>query len=156
MSEHPTTELDRLLSLLADRGTQGVSPEEAAEIERLRPRFDQLDESALDLAVAGIELALGGTQRDALPTTLRVGLEADAQQFVPAAAEAARKAAELARLAASEAAEEPAGTASETPAGGRAQRALRGRRAFDRRAAWLLGAAGFLIGFLIVVRILCQ
>jgi hypothetical protein len=153
VSEPTVGDLDRLLSLLAARGTHGVTSDEAAEIQRLLPRFEELDESALDLAIAGVELAVGGTQREALPPTLRVTLETEAEQIIPAAAEAAKKAAEAARLTAA-AQEADEGDAPTTSGREERDRAAPPRRRLDRRIGWALGAVSFLAGFLIAIRVL--
>ncbi len=125
MSAATPGDLERLLSLLADRSTQGLSAAELAESERLLGLFEELDESALDRAAAGIELALLGTRRVPPPPALRLKLETEAKQLVPA------RAAETADAAAA---------AADAP---RAGEATPGSRFLDGpRIRWALGAAG--------------
>lgn len=70
-------QLDRLLALLADRATQGLSTQDAGELRGLLEAFPELDEDVLDRTAAQIDVALTPEEPDALPHGLRRALLAD-------------------------------------------------------------------------------
>lgn len=63
-------QLGRLLELLSDRTVQGLSAEQAQELQALLKKFPDLDEDALDLTAAAIELAFAMPQ-ESLPRHVR-------------------------------------------------------------------------------------
>ena len=70
-------QLDRLLALLADRATQGLSAQHAGELRDLLEAFPELDEEVLDRTAAQIDVALTPEEPKALPPGLRRTLLAD-------------------------------------------------------------------------------
>lgn len=79
MSRIPTN--DRLLELLADRATQGLSASEQRELEALLAQNPGADEDALDLAAAAADLAMT-TVMPAVPASLRAKLRSDAERWI--------------------------------------------------------------------------
>lgn len=77
MTGERTSRHERLLELLADQATQGLSPDERAEIDRLLKEFEDIDPGSFDRAAAILDQALA-PHGDALPASLRDRLEADA------------------------------------------------------------------------------
>ena len=71
---------ERLLDLLADRATEGLSPSDQAELERLLAEHPEIDDATFDLAAAAIDRAIAEDpgSAEALPAALRARIEADA------------------------------------------------------------------------------
>ncbi len=73
-------ENEKVLDLLAAEATQGLSPDEARELDELLRHHPEAVRSALHLAAAAVDLA--HTPREAvLPRDLRSRLEADAERW---------------------------------------------------------------------------
>jgi len=66
---------DRLLDLLADQATQGLPVGEQAELDLLRSRFPEIDDTAMELIAAELALALGPPAGETLPRDLRDQIE---------------------------------------------------------------------------------
>lgn len=79
MSRIPTNE--RVLELLADRATQGLSAAEQRELEALLARIPGTDDDALDLAAAAADLAMAPANLP-VPASLRAKLSADAERWI--------------------------------------------------------------------------
>jgi anti-sigma-K factor RskA len=69
---------DRLLELLADRATQGLSAAERAELEFLLAAFPEVDETSLDRAAATLDLCFTAEDCAPLPDHLTEALEKSA------------------------------------------------------------------------------
>ncbi len=83
MSAAEPQDLERLLSLLADRALQGLDKAEQAELAALVDEFPALDEGVLDRTVAEIEIAVA-PEPEPLPLPMRRGLErAVRERFAP-------------------------------------------------------------------------
>jgi hypothetical protein len=75
----PPVSIERLYELLADQATQGLSPQEVAELTRLLARWPHVDEDAMANAAAVLNLREADVEP--LPAGLRARLEADATRF---------------------------------------------------------------------------
>lgn len=73
MSAAPTspTPPERLLDLLADRATQGLSKDEARELDQLLAEHPAVDAEAYDLAAAAAYLAMNGPAAEPMPAAVR-------------------------------------------------------------------------------------
>jgi anti-sigma-K factor RskA len=80
---------ERLNELLADRATVGLTPDEARELETL---LTGASDESHELAAAALDLALGPTQLEALPASLRAKLAARGEEFVASRAAIAKRA----------------------------------------------------------------
>lgn len=67
---------DRLLELLADQATQGLPVGEQAELDLLRKRYPDIDDTAFELIAAELALAMGSPGRESMPRDLRDQIEA--------------------------------------------------------------------------------
>lgn len=79
----PTTPdpAERLASLLAQRATEGLSPDERAELQRLSAESGVTDDDALDYAAALLQRTQ--TQPLELPAAIRARVLAQAPRFLP-------------------------------------------------------------------------
>lgn len=85
------TPFDRLQQLLADRATEGLSPDDAADLAELLADRPHLDADEFDLAAAAVDLGISPGADDP-PLDLVARITADAARFFgggPAPAEAA-------------------------------------------------------------------
>jgi len=75
-AHHP----DRLFELLADRAVQGLSPQDAAELDAL-VRAESLEDDSLDLAAAALNLAFLTGNLEPVPESVRQGLAAMGEKW---------------------------------------------------------------------------
>ncbi len=124
MSRQGLPENERILELLASRATEGLSGDEARELDaRLRDQPDS-DDAAFELAAAAIDLSLSRHEIAPMPRGLRARLEADAPRWVGAASLTPGHGDGAAGRA-------PGGVRARPPSGSR----------FIQGAGWLVGAA---------------
>jgi hypothetical protein len=71
----------RIADLLADKATEGLTPAEQAELERLRTRAAGPASESFELAAAAITLAATRVPHEPLPSLLLAKLLADARAF---------------------------------------------------------------------------
>lgn len=77
---------DRLLDLLAAQATEGLSPEESRELERLLAEASEPDREELELAAAAVDLAFqAGEQLEPMPADLRQRILDQAPERLPSA-----------------------------------------------------------------------
>lgn len=86
MSQHNphSPEHVRLLELLADRATEGLTAPEQAELQRLLDRDPGIDEDAIDRIVAAIDVAAGTNAAAAMPEAVRRKIEQSAAAHIAA------------------------------------------------------------------------
>lgn len=70
---------ERLHDLLADQATQGLPVGEQAELDLLRKRFPEVDDTALELIAAELSLVLDPPAGETLPRDLREQIEVQLQ-----------------------------------------------------------------------------
>lgn len=75
------TPFDRLQQLLADRATEGLGADDAAELDRLLHDQRHPDPDEFDLAAAAVDLAVGPPPADEVPLDLVARITADAAAF---------------------------------------------------------------------------
>jgi hypothetical protein len=78
VSDPAASARERLLELLADRATQGLSREEARELEALLRQHPDLDPDALDRVASAVYLAAAPRDETPLPAALRARIEQSA------------------------------------------------------------------------------
>ena len=72
---------DRMLQLLADRATEGVARADAAARDKWLAMNPGVDADAFEMAASVVELTGAPVTEEALPTSLRGKLFADAAAF---------------------------------------------------------------------------
>lgn len=72
---------DRLLSLLADRATEGLDAASAAELATLASTHPDVDLDALDRLAAMIDVAMAGPPRHRLRRSFKAKILAGANRF---------------------------------------------------------------------------
>ena len=72
---------DRMLQLLADRATEGVERTDAAALDEWLATNPGVDADAFERAAAVVALTRTSADEEALPTSLRDKLFADAEVF---------------------------------------------------------------------------
>ena len=72
---------DRVLQLLADRATEGISRSDAAVLDNWLATEQEIAGDAFDRAAAVVELTQESNRNEVLPTALRRKLYADAEAF---------------------------------------------------------------------------
>ena len=89
LSEGP----ERVRELLAERSLFGLGDEESAELDHLLALHPEVDDEAMDLAAAALEVALAPTPLEPLPGAVRARLEQSAERWSrsPAALRQARR-----------------------------------------------------------------
>ncbi|MHC4990041.1 MAG: anti-sigma factor domain-containing protein [Planctomycetota bacterium] len=73
-----TANPERLHDLLADRATQGLSPREEAELERLLAEAGDVDPLSYDWAAAALDVAFTMAEQEPMPQTLQQQVEGGA------------------------------------------------------------------------------
>jgi hypothetical protein len=74
-SPSPSGGQDRLLELLADQATQGLPVAEQAELDLLRRRYPEVDDTELEVIAAELALSLDPPAGETLPHPLREQIE---------------------------------------------------------------------------------
>ena len=82
MSQAAHSENDRLIELLVDRATVGLTESQAGSLQKLQRLLGQGDDISFDLTAAAIDLAVGNEELAALPDHLRSRAIVDANEFV--------------------------------------------------------------------------
>lgn len=126
---------ERIEALLAERVTEGLSPELEAELERLLGESAESSPEVARWEAAAAALAVAVTRRESLPPSLAQRLLGDAELFVAGARRDARKRAPAMTTGAA--------SAAELDDGPRARPGVAGATVLRARWGWLAAAAAF-------------
>ena len=81
MKDRDMVDMTRIEELLADRATGDLSPEDAAELNKLLQEHPELDADAYERVAAELAAGLAGAAPDTLPDALADRLVADGESF---------------------------------------------------------------------------